>query len=159
LDRALIVAAIYEDRLAACAQAGLNIAPAVADHEARIEVEPASLSRVKQHSGLGLAACASVDVVVRANEDFVERKRHEQSIVNAPEGFFGLRPASDVGLVRDDDELEAGRAQTIAGLLNAGEDLDFVHVPRWARDATSHDRAVQYAVTVEEDGASLHGFA
>jgi hypothetical protein len=154
LDRALIVAAINEDRPAASAEAGLNIAPAVADHEARIKVDPASLRGVDEHSGLGLAACASVCVVVRANNDLVERKRHEQSVVNAPDGFFGLCPASDIGLVRDDDELKAGPAQTVAGLLDTRKDLDLVQVAGRARDAVAYNRCVQYAVPVEEDCTS-----
>ena len=65
----------------------------------------------------------------------------------------GLRPAGDVGLVRDDDELEAGLAQTAAGLLDAGEQLDLVHVAGRARDAVAHDRGVEHAVAVEEDCA------
>lgn len=105
-----MVSTIEEDSPAPCAEAGFNIAPAVANHEARSKVDPASLRGVDEHSGFGLAACASVRVVVRAYDDLVKRKRHEQSVVNAPDSFFGLRPAGDVGLVRDDDELEAGRA-------------------------------------------------
>jgi hypothetical protein len=137
-----MVSTIEENSSAACADAGLHVAPAIADHEARIKVDPASLGGVKEHSGLGLAACASVRVVVRANDDLVERKRFEQRIVNAPDGLFGLRSAGDVGLVCDDDELEASRAQTVAGLLDTWKDLDLVHVVGRARDAVAHDRSV-----------------
>jgi hypothetical protein len=137
-----MVSTIEENSSAACADAGLYVAPAIADHEARIEVDPASLGGVDEHSGLGLAACAPVRVVVRANDDLVERKRHDQSVVNAPDGLFGLRPAGDVRLVCDDDELEAGRAQTVAGLLDTWKDLDLVHVAGRAGDAVAHHGGV-----------------
>jgi hypothetical protein len=151
-----MVSTIEEDSPAACAEAGLNIAPAVADHETRIKVDPASLRGVDEHSGLGLAACASVRVVVRTNDDLVEGKRHEQSVVNAPDGFFGLRSAGYVGLVRDDDEIEAGLPQTSACFPHAGEYLDLAHIPGRVRNAAAHDRGVQYAVPVEENCAPSH---
>ncbi len=44
---------------------------------------PESRRRVEEHPGLGLAAVAAVGVVVRADDDLVERKRCEQCVVDA----------------------------------------------------------------------------
>ena len=97
---------VQEDSPTTGSPAGLDVAPAITDHEARREVEPV-LGGVEQHPRLRLAAGALVGVVVRADDDLVEREELVQARVDPIDRLAGLRPTGDLRLVRDDDEREA----------------------------------------------------
>jgi hypothetical protein len=72
LGRSLRIARVDEDRLAAGPPPRLDVAPAIADHDAVLEVDSPVVCGVEEEAGRGLAALAAIGVVVGAYADLVE---------------------------------------------------------------------------------------
>lgn len=149
---ALAVLVVEEDGAAASGVAGVDVAPAVADDEAGGEVDLMAGGACEHESGLGFAAGAIVFVVVIADDEIVEGEGGAEEIVNLFDGGLGLAAAGDVGLVGDDDEEEAGGAETVEGFGGAGEDLHFGSGGGRVGAAIADDGAVEDAVAIEEYG-------
>ena len=106
---------------------GVDVAPAIADHEARREIDAAVACGVRRsRPGLGLRHAQCVGIVVKAGVDRVERQLALQPIVDRVDRRARLRATRHIGLVRDDDQLEAGGAELRERLGNAGQDLQLV---------------------------------
>jgi hypothetical protein len=63
----------------------------------------------------------------------------------------GQRSASDVGLIRRDDEQKAGTFESGAGLGDARQDLEFCEASWRIGFTVANQRAVDDAVAVQED--------
>src|ERR1035438_7617578 len=64
LGRAFAITAVDPDGAATRGGAGIDVAPAVADHETCGQIDRALSSSLEQHAGVGLAAIAAVRVIV-----------------------------------------------------------------------------------------------
>ena len=101
------VMTIDQNRAAVCCCASVDIAPAVADHKAEVQVDAPSLSGFLDHARLGLAAGALVGIAMVAGAKFVDRQLRGQRRVDGLDCLFGLLAARYVGLVRHHNQLEA----------------------------------------------------
>src|SRR6266540_7510937 len=94
----LRIAMIDEKTGHAGALSGLDVAPAVADHERASQVDAVPAGRVEERPRLRLAAVAVV-AVVPADDDVVERQRGAELLVHRLDDLAALRAAGHVGLV------------------------------------------------------------
>ena len=152
-DTGFAIPAVDESNTAARSPSGFHVSPAVADHEARLELDLPRGRRLDEETRLRLPAVTSVRVIVRADPDVVERNGTAQAAVVPLEGLSGQGSSSDLGLVRDDDEEKAGGSELPTGLRDTGEDLELALVSSRTRDAIAHVGSNEHAVAVEEDGA------
>src|SRR5215469_2928989 len=74
----LAVAVVQKNRLTTGALAGLDIAPAIPDHEARPEVDIPGLGGFEQQAWLRLAAIAARVIIVRTDTHIVELQEAAQ---------------------------------------------------------------------------------
>ena len=86
----------------------IDIAPAVADHEAVCKIDIPFVCRVEEHAGFGFAAMAVVGIDVKAGFDVVAQRGIKQDAMHFIDGLPGLDAGPDVGLVGyDNDEQSA----------------------------------------------------
>lgn len=151
------VTVVDENGLAAGGVAAIDVAPAIADHEAGSEVDVAFGGGAEEHAGRGLAEVGGGVAGVPGDFDAVERKFAEQESVHGFDGFAGLGAAADVGLIGGDDEEKAVLAQQAAGFGDAGEDDEIGERLGRKRFAGAHFGTVQHAIAIEENGAARRG--
>src|SRR6185312_13753990 len=137
----LVVAAVDEDGAAAGASAGLDVAPAVADHVAGRQVDRVGLGRLEQEAGVGLAPQAVVAVLV-ADQDGGDRHLGQEPVVHRLHHLAALGAAGDVGLIRGADEQEAGVTELPRRPDGAREDLELLQRRRGTGAAVADDGAV-----------------
>lgn len=148
------VGVVDEHGLAAGGVAAVDIAPAIADHVAGGEFDPAFRGGAEEHAGGGLAEFRGLVAGVPGDFDAVEGQFAEEESVHGFHGFTGLSAAADIGLVGGDNEKKAVFAQEAAGFGDAGEDIEFGERLRRKRLAVAHFGAVEDAVAIEKDGAA-----
>ena len=66
--------------------------------------------------------------------------------------FARLRAARDVGLIRDDDQAEAGIAQLVQRIGNSVQHFQILDVIGRMRLSIAHDGAIDDAVAIEKHG-------
>src|SRR5271157_2935002 len=150
---ALAVSAVDPHRAAAGRLSGFDVAPAVADQKAAGQVRAETRSSFQYQPRLGLAAIASVAVVVRAYQNLVQRQLASQPRANRIHGFGGLCSARHIRLVRHDNQREAPPFQPLQRLRGARHNPHFGCGLRWIRFAVPYDGFVQHAVAVQKDGS------
>ena len=99
--------------------------PSITDHEARWQVDAVPDGRVDQETRTGLATRALVTIVMVADEQVIQRQRGEQRRIDGVHDLPALCPASDVWLVRDPDEEQAGRLEIVYRARGIGHHLQF----------------------------------
>jgi hypothetical protein len=145
---------VDQDGRAAGAAAGLDVLPAVADHEAGREVDAVPGRCLDEQARLGLPAIAAVAVVVEADQHVVQRQRGPQGRVDRIDHVSLLRPPRHVRLVGDPDEKQTGAFQSLQRAGDVGQHLQLGERGWRTGSAVFHDGAVQDAVAVEERRAS-----
>jgi hypothetical protein len=128
---------------------GLDVAPPVPDDEALRQVG-APVSRQEARERL---ATPTLAIVVVTDTDFVNGQHGGETSMDGLDAFARLQAARDVGLVRDDDEPESGRAECGERLARVRINCQVRETTRRVRPAVLQNRAVQYAVAIEEDRA------
>src|ERR1700733_1768125 len=98
------VTVIDENRAATGAMAGFDIAPTVADDEARLEIDIPDARGLEQQPRLRLAAGAARRIVVRADADAVQLQKLLQAPVHLGDLFGRNQPACNIGLIGDQDQ-------------------------------------------------------
>ena len=135
--------------------AGIDVAPAVADHEAAREIDAQFALGAEQHAGLRLATVAFRRAFAGVITDFhaIDGERPPHVVVNRLDGFLLGRAAANVRLVGGDDEEEASPLQLPARLGDAGKNLKLSEARRRVGFSIAGQGAVDNAVAIEENGA------
>lgn len=144
---AFVVIAFDEHGATAGALAGLDVAPAIAHHEAAREVVD---RRRSQQTRLGLPAVARIRIVVIADANFIERQAPAQFAVDGVDRRPGLRSPSDIRLVGDDDQSEPGVSQPPQGGSGFGVDGQLVDAGGRIRFAGPHDGFVEDTISIQK---------
>lgn len=104
---------VDEDRAAAGAVSAINIAPAIANQEAFVQLDIQSCRRAPKHPRLWFPAFARLAMSstrVKTNFDSIQRgNRRAQYFVHRLDGFAALGSPADIRLVRYHDQKKAGR--------------------------------------------------
>jgi hypothetical protein len=145
--------AIEKDRSAAGCPAGVDISPAISHKERTGEVDTIPLLCLDYQPGRGLAALAAVAVVVRADEEVVEREGLPHDVVHRLNRAQRLRTASDVRLIGDDEQQESEFLQASEAAGGAIHDFQFRERRRRVRLTVAYDRAIQDSIAIEENRA------
>src|ERR1041385_1508709 len=93
----LRVAVVDQNGRTARRPGGRDILPAIADQEARAEVDAVLGGGANQETGTRLAAIAPVALVVVADQQVIQRQRLEQRRVHRPPPLPPLGPAAGGG--------------------------------------------------------------
>ena len=112
---------------------------------------PCSSRSPNQHPGPGFSAIAAVRAVVITDVKSGYRQVIGQEPVDPLNRLYRLRSPGDVRLVCHHDPQESRRRKQVQRLADAGKDFDLAHVIGRMRHAVAHDRAIDDAVTVEEN--------
>src|ERR1051326_1164922 len=153
LGLTLGVAVVDEERFAAGALAGFDVAPPVPDHVRAREIDLMALRGIEQAARTWLAAGAGLGIVVIADEEFVDRELTREFLVDLLDlGAFG-RSARDVRLVRDDDQHVAGIAEAQQRVAGVGQHLDLRRRLRRKRLPVANDGAVDHAIAIKKYGS------
>ena len=149
-----IIAVIDEDRPAAGFHAAINVAPAVADHPALREIDAEFVCGVKQHARRRFAKIARDALPgIVADLDAIDWQRRAHFPVHRLDDLARLCAASDIGLVRGDDEEEACCLQLRARVRDAGQEFKILHARGRVRLAVTDNGTIDDAIAIEEDGA------
>src|SRR5438128_10943578 len=98
------IAIIDQNCFAAGGRPGVDVSPAITDHEAGGQVDGVLLCRLQQQSRFWLAAVAIDGVIVIASEEVVQqRQSRSYSSINGFHHAALLRAAAYIGLVGHDD--------------------------------------------------------
>src|SRR5579883_151493 len=151
---ALPITEIEKYSTASGLRAGVNVAPAVADHEAGGEIDIEIARRGLEHPRFRLAALAGIGAVMIADVDRVERHGSSQDGMNLFEGFAALSPAGEIGLVGDDNQQESRLAKPHESRPGARRDAELRYRARWIRLPIPNQGCIQDSIPIEEDGAS-----
>lgn len=103
-----VIPAIEENRCASGCSASVDVAPAIADHEARAKIDAEFFGCCEERAGLWLAALAVVRIIVKARIDARDRETAREFVVHRLNAFAALCPASDVRLIGDDKKKRDG---------------------------------------------------
>ena len=112
-----------------------------------------SPSGPQDQSGSGLAAVAAGRVVVIADEELVDRQCAREGCIEYFDKSPILRSARDVGLIRNDEEQEVECFEPRQCRRRFGDDRQILERARWVWLSVAHDRSIENAVAVEENGA------
>jgi hypothetical protein len=85
----------------------IDIAPSIADHKASPQVNSSSEGSILQKPRLGLAAAATLGVVMKANAELVDWQRRAQRGVHRLHSRPVPRTPSHIGLISHHYKLEA----------------------------------------------------
>src|SRR5882762_2593563 len=88
-----------------------HVPPAVAHHEAPLEIDAEFAYGLEEHSRLRFAALAAIDVAVVADFDIIEREFIPKTLVNEFDRLDLQLSGGHVGLVGDDDVQKSGAPQ------------------------------------------------
>ena len=133
----------------------IYIAPAVTNHPTLRQINVQFARRAEQHAGLRLAAVAVGFTLswMKTNLHAVNGKLLHQVRVNIFHEFLFQGAASDIRLIRRNDQQKFGGFQFRAGVGNFGKDFKFIQASRRKRFAVAFQRAVDYAIAVKENSA------
>lgn len=138
----------------------INIAPAIADEKAPLQIDPPRASRPKQHSRLWFPAIAGIAVPfagVITNFDRVQGPNCcPQFFVHRFNDLPSLSAAADVWLICNDDQKETGRLQLPATVRGVRVNLEFVQFRRGKGETIADHGRVENAVAIEKDGAPFY---
>ena len=84
------IAVVDPDRRAPGVRSGVDVAPAVANHEAMRHVDIVFLRRAQQQTWSRLPAVASIGIIVRADEEVIQRKSFPQCLMDRVHRSRGL---------------------------------------------------------------------
>ena len=146
------IAAVDPYRGASSGLACFDITPAVADQVTGGKIQTVFRGSLKQQSWLWLPAVAGILVVVVADKEVVQGKRIAQFLVQDLDYAALLGSPGDVGLIRNHQEEKSASFQCFQRSWNIRQDFQFLEAGRRERLAAAHDRAIQNAVAVQEDG-------
>src|SRR6266852_886776 len=125
-----------------------HVSPAVADHEASLEVNAEFAGGLHEHSRFWFTAVAAVGVAVVADFDVVERQVFFQAPVHGLDGFELDPSGRDVRLIRDDDVQAPRATQRRKRLANSLEDFLLFDGLRRVRSSAPNNRLVDDAIAV-----------
>ena len=148
----LVTFGVHQDRRAASAAAGSNVAPSVSYKVTIGEGDVVRKGSSVQHAWRGLAAGATVSIVVVADEDIVKGQHFLQVRVNRLNLISRGESPDDIWLVCDYNEYKTGAMQVGKRFGYAWENLEIGH-GEWRLGLTgAEDLPVDHAVAVEEHG-------
>jgi hypothetical protein len=153
IGRALGPVAVDQEGADTGVGAGVDIAPAVADHETLGEIDVVLRGGIQKEAWLRFAAAAVVWVVVPADADVVEHREGgaEGSVDGIDRGARDFA-AGDVGLVGDNDEEVAGILEASEGGRGLGINVEIGEGGGRNGFAVVDDGFVEDAIAIEEDG-------
>jgi hypothetical protein len=156
LAQRLAIPVIDEKGAAASRLRAIDVAPAIADEEAALQVEVVNGSGAQQHAGLWFPAITRITMArpgVITDFDVVDaRNVFAQLGVHCFDGFAALRSAAYVRLVGDDDQKKSGFLQLPAAFDGVGIKLELAEVRRRKGETIANYRAIENAVAIEKDG-------
>jgi len=97
-----------EDRPAPCPAPGLDVAPAVAHHEAGAEIDAVLAGTLEEQSRSGFAAIAAIAVLMATHQQVVQRQSGAHRGIDVVQRLTAEQPSRDFGLIRHTDEQEPG---------------------------------------------------
>lgn len=133
---------IDENRANSGCLTGGDVFPAIAHHEARGEIESELGGPPQYQAGKRFTTLTTIDVIVRANQEFIDRESARERYVKSIDRIAILRASTDVGLVRYDDEYEPQSLQSSERGLCATNDDEFVDRLWRIRSSVADDRLV-----------------
>jgi len=135
--------------------AAIHISPAIANHPAFRQINVQFARGAQQHARLRLAAVAIGQTLarVKTNLHAVNGKLLDQMRVNCFHEFLFQGAASDIRLVRRNDQQKSGGFQFRAGAGNFGKEFKFIQVSRREWLAVAFQRAVDDTVAIQKNGA------
>jgi hypothetical protein len=139
---ALGVVTVDENRPAASAATGFNIAPPISDHHTPVERDAPAIGSTQQKAWSGLPAAAPVLVVMGADQNVIDLNPTEELFVQGGNIIERHGSSRHVGLVRHDEQRETRFAQQPASFRDAIQDLHFVRARRGERVTSPHHGAV-----------------
>ncbi len=98
------ISSVYPNGRAPGEIAGFNVPPAISDKETGAKVQPVFGGSLEQQAGFGLAAIASIPVVVITDQEVINWQRCAEFGVHALDHVALLRAARHVRLVGYDKE-------------------------------------------------------
>ena len=155
LAQRFVVGVIDQHGGAAGGVTAIDVAPAVAHHEALREVNAQLLRGALQHPGLRLATIAIGRAFARMITNLHAIQGQLTAHVRVERFDEGLRnrAAPDIGLIGGDDEEESGVLQLSTSLSHSGKNLELRETGRWVWLVVANKRAIDDAVAVEENSA------
>jgi len=160
LAQRLAITVIDEDRAATGGVRAINVAPAIANEEAVLQIDIVLRRGAEQHPWLRFPAIAGIVVAftgVIANFDRIERRNGgPQFFVHRFDHFANLGTAPDIRLIADDNQEKAGRFQFRASLSDAGIKFELLDVRRRKGKTIADHGPVENAVAIEKDGAPFY---
>jgi len=133
----------------------INIAPAIANEEALLQVDIQSCGRAQNHAGRWLPAFARLAVSgagVKTNFDRIEgRNGRAQLRVHRLDDLAGLSSAAHIRLIRDNHEKKTGRFQSGARRGRVRVKLELINMSGRKRTAVADHWPIEHAVPVQED--------
>jgi hypothetical protein len=135
--------------------AGINISPAIADHVATAEIQSVSLGGVKHQSRAGFSAIAVISIVVIASKYSIQWKFSTQTACHGFDDLALLCAAANIGLVGHYQENKIPLFELFQGGSCAVRNSEIGNSRRRVRLSISHDRLIEYAVTIKEYGTTL----
>jgi hypothetical protein len=145
-----------EQGCTACAASGLDVSPAIPDHERPRETQVEILGRLVKKPGSRFPACATVAVVVETRVDVNKPVIQAQALVECLHQCSGGETADDVRLIRDHDGDEQGGADEAQRLPDPREVGELGVAARRPRNPAFDGGVEDHPVTVDEDGAAVH---
>jgi len=148
---------IDENRGTAGGLAGLDIAPPIADHVARFEINAPFCRRLKEQPRLRFATRTTVLIAMPANLDVVERQCLPQLRMHRIDRRARRQAGCDIGLVRRDNRQKSCRLDAPDRFLDAWQETKRFNGPRRVGFTIAHDIRIEDAIAVEENSALRHG--
>lgn len=144
------ISVVDPDGPAACHMPRVDIPPAVADHEASLQIDAMPFRRLEDQSRPRLPARAPVAVVVIAHEAIIQGEAVTYKMVQR---FYcgAILPAPrHVGLVGDQDQRKSRALQTGHRLSRAGHESRVLEAARRIRLPLTDDGFEHHAIPVEK---------
>ena len=133
----------------------IDVAPAIADEKAALQIDAALGRCPQEHSGLRFPALARIAMAragVITDLDRIERRNRGAKLrMHRFHGGPALSSATNIRLIADDDEGKPSGFQLSTSLGCSGIQFELLNGRRRKRKAVAHHRVVENSVAIEKN--------